>query len=177
MLSEEDMRAFAIEVAEGLEGIAAEYRQANRSEVPMTVHFIRFPEQEGAAPEVLPMDPEQMGTSKEEVASSIRLLVQLLGARYVILMHEAWASYTGTQDELAAVNAWTTAGKSLSEFPGRREILMVSLDGPDAHLMLSRTIQADGSVGERVRMEGLETHGRLANLSHPQATNGSEVWN
>jgi len=176
-MTEEEKRGFAIEVVEGLAHIAKQYRCETRSEVPMSVHFIRFPEQSDLRPEVIPVDPTRLGDDKETMALSIRLMVQMLGARYVIMVNEAWASYQDSTDELEALETWTAAGKSLEHFPGRKEVLMVSLDGPDVSLMFSGIIQEDGSASTLERMEGLETHGRLANLSYPQATKGSEVWN
>ena len=175
-MTEEEKKHFAIEVVEGLASIAVRYRQETRSEVPMSVHFIRFPEHSDLRPEVIPVDPLRLGEDKETIGFSIRLMVQMLGARYVIMVNEAWASYHNSTEEMEALGAWTASGESLEHFPGCKEILMITLDGPDANLMFSSVIQDDGSTGTLERREGADTHGRIANLS-PQAIKGSEIWN
>ena len=171
------MKGFAVEVTEGITRIALEYRQTTRSEIPATAHFIRFPEVEGMRPEVIAIDPSRMGESKEEMALGIRMMVSMLGAEYVILVTEAYSSEGSSEEDRIALNAWTESGRSLKDFPGRQEILMVSLDGPDTSIMFSAPINDDGSVGTPQRYEGLEMGGRLANLSHPGAVEGSEMWN
>ena len=173
-MEKSDRRNFAIEVAEGFAQIAMAFREQHRSQVPMAVHLVRF---RGDAPEVVGMDPQKLGEDKETVALGIRMMVQLLDARYVIMVNEAWASMGATEEELMAMQAWTSSGQSLKDYPGRKEILMVSLDGPDVSMMLSAEIKADGSVGELERMEGTEMQGRLAGLSHPPAPSDPALWN
>ena len=78
-MTEEEKKHFAIEVVEGLASIAVRYRQETRSEVPMSVHFIRFPEHSDLRPEVIPVDPARLGGDKETIGLSIRMMVQMLG--------------------------------------------------------------------------------------------------
>ena len=175
-MSEEQQRSFAIEVAEGFARIAKEYREASQSEVPMAIHLLRF-QGGGESPEVVRVDPSPFGGDKEALAMGIRAMVQVWGARYVIMVNEAWASIGEGAEEITAIEAWTAAGNSLETYPGRREILMVSLDGPDVSLLISADINPDGSVGELDRLEDPTLQGRLANLSHPQETKHPELWN
>ncbi len=169
-----DQRSFAIEVAEGFARIAMDFRKEHRSEVPMAVHLVRF---RSETPEVVALDPQRFGGDKEALALGIRMMVQLLDAQYVIMVNEAWAGVGDTEEEMIALQAWSAAGHSLETFPGRKEILMVSLDGPDVALLLSADIEPDGSVGELERMEGTEMQGRLAGLSQPEAPEDPVMWN
>jgi hypothetical protein len=173
-MTKDEQRNFAIEVAEGFAQIAVAFRNAQRSEVPLAVHLVRF---RGGEPEVVALDSDKLaGMDKETMALSIRLSVQLLGAEYVIFVNEAWASFSETPEEYEAMEQWTATGKSLETFPGRQEILMVSLDGPDVALVLSADINQDGSAGPLQRMDTTVT-GRLANLSGSKENNDPVVWN
>lgn len=176
MMLSEDERSFAIEVAEGFAKIAMAYRNETRSEVPMGVHLIRF---RSGEPEVIALNSEQLNAceNKEAMSMAIRAMVSLLGAKYVILINEAWASVNHNTEEYQALMEWTEAGNSLKDFPGRQEILMVSLDGPDVSLMLSADITSDGGADNLQRVESVMTEGRLANLSHSVADNDPKMWN
>lgn len=173
-MTRDDRKSFALEVAEGFAQIAAAFRNAQRSEVPLAVHLVRF---KGGEPEVVALDSDKLvGMDKETMALSIRLSVQLLGAEYVIFVNEAWASFSETPEEFEAMEEWTATGKSLETFPGRKEILMISLDGPEVSVVFSANINKDGSVGGLQRMESVTT-GRLANLSGQKENNDPAMWN
>jgi hypothetical protein len=158
------MRDFAISLAEGLDELGAAFRK-DHGEIPMSAHLIRFPA--SGKPEVTFMElgSGRLGDTKEEMGRNLRKMAVKWGARYVLMQNEAWVSFSDLGEEAEALTAWVGSGRSLEHYPDRKEMLMVSADGPDLDLIISREISPDGSVGEPQRMEDSVSGGTLTNLS------------
>jgi hypothetical protein len=159
-----EMREFAVSLAEALDQIGAAFRQ-DHGEIPMSAHLVRFPA--SGRPEVIHLDVStgKYGETKEEMGRNVRAMSVKWGARYVILQNEAWVSFSEEGDEAEAVQAWVGAGQSLEHYPNRKEMMMVSADGPDLDIIIHREISPDGTIGEPQRMENSVSAGTLTNLS------------
>ena len=158
-----EMRDFAIALAEGLDRIGVAFRK-DQGELPMSVHMVRFPA--SGVPEVAMVDLSsgKYGSTKPEIAKRVRKMATQWGARYVLMQNEAWMSF-GQESEHNAAAEWMRAGHSLETFPDRKEMMMVHADGPDLDLIIHREIAPDGSIGDPARIENGVTTGTLTNLS------------
>ena len=162
-----EMRDFAVQLADGLDQVGVAFRKDHGS-IPMSAHLVRFPED--GPPQVIFVDVERLGNTKEELGNALREMSAAMGARYVIFQNEAWGSIAAEKDDQTAVGAWIGSGRSLEHYPDRKEFLIITADGPDLNLMISREVAPDGSVGEPVRMEDTIA-GALTNLSGNMGAN------
>ncbi len=156
----EDMKGWTMDVVDHLLSQAVTFRKKG-DEIPPTFFLVSFPENE--TPLVYQVDPSNWGNDKEGVAQQIRVQSEEVGARYVIHLCEAWMSIPSNEEALAA-GAWINAGMSLASYPDKTENILLSVDGPDLNQILMHRIHDDGSIGERMNVEG-EYGGNFHNLS------------
>lgn len=98
--------------------------------------------------------PALPGVDAGTAADAVRSLSETVGARYVVSASEAWVTARDTVE-----------GPAPSEAPDRREVIMVTIDGPDLQLLGMVEIKPDGTMGEPDIHAGIALEGRFTNLS------------
>jgi hypothetical protein len=104
--------------------------------------------------------PDLNEIPKSAVPTALRILAADTGAQYVAFAADAYSLVDVPPDE---VEAWYATGKSLSQHPNMRRMLVVSVDGPGLSDMNMTVLDADGVPVTEVSTGGIE--GRMTNLS------------
>lgn len=138
-------------ICDDLMEMASKVRSDTGQEIPMLLGFYRDGNV-GLVPAVA-LDPEG---DKDTLAAKARFLADRMGAEAVFTVSECWVS----------MNPF--AGPP-SEDPARIEALMVTASAAGVNLMLTRSINGDGTLGEASFQEGVT--GRLSNLSGREMMN------
>ena len=110
---------------------------------------------------------------KDEHRAHIDTLCAKLHPQFVARVGEAYSlsgkdvAPENARDELVAAQAWMQAGKSLEDFPGRREVIHMSVDGAGFSLQYLAEILPTGGLAptEVEDCKGLNAEGRFVNLS------------
>jgi hypothetical protein len=78
----------------------------------------------------------------------LRALFQVVargGAEICSVVEEAWMA-GGDLDIMAKIEAWRRSGRSLEEFPGRQEVLMIEAASPAGHLRREFLVAREGKT-------------------------------
>jgi hypothetical protein len=87
-----------------------------------------------------------------EARAGLRALLEVAvrgGAEMCSIVEEAWMA-GGDLDIMARIEAWRKSGRSLEEFPGRQEVLLIEAASPAGHLRREFLIVRQG---ETVRLK------------------------
>jgi hypothetical protein len=115
----------AREIFEATLRASISYRQNYRQEVPLSFLLVYPDGRVGHLPAV-------EGASKQELVEFVRSVSAKSGAVYVLSVGEAWCS--------------ATPGAPPSQQADRFEVLMVTIEGPDLHLVATVPITKSGTV-------------------------------
>lgn len=105
-----------------------------------------------------------LGDSKEKIAQQARILARHTGTPYVGVLAEGYEVLVKSDHDLAALMGYQMAQGSIRDYPGRREILFLYLDGPSP-VSFSAPILEDGSVGDTKVQPYSNVDGTFSKLS------------
>ena len=121
------------------------FRQSFRKEIPLSFLLV-YPD--GSVREV----PAVAGISKQELADFVQGLASKSGAVYVLSVGEAWCS--------------SSSEGPPSQQEDRVEVIMVTIEGPDLHLIATAPITEAGTVDQEPVVANTFS-GRFSNLVGP----------
>lgn len=157
------------EVSADLFSMARSIREDGREVA--TRLFLFFPTPGDRPPGVCPLWNRQ-SKSKDEYRAWIAAQVQQYRAQFVAHVSEAWVvgNRARYSTDAVAAQAWIEAGHTLADFPGRQEIIHMTVDGPGLELAYMAEIMGPSSVGPTQVLDAtkdkLRTEGRMTNLSN-----------
>ena len=86
--------------------------------------------------------------NKEEHRQLIREAVLVTGAQFVARVDEAWVVAGTDLAGQEALKRWLGSGKGLKDYPGRKEVIQMIVDGGGLQLLYQGEIKDDGTLGE-----------------------------
>lgn len=138
-------RSAAINIFNTTIAASMDFRRRRLGEVPMSFFFLMPDDQ-------IVQVPAMPGVAMDDMTNAVRTLSETVGARYVISTGEAWMAKRNTLE-----------GPAPSEAPDRKEVILITIDGPDLQMLAMIEIRPDGTLGEPTIKDKIG--GRFTNLS------------